>query len=287
MDTKVSSAAKEVIISYDRATVIIGERINPTGKKKLAEALKAGDLSLIKKEALEQVAAGAAILDCNVNTPGVNDVKLLPEALKVIMDTVDVPVCIDSPNIEALEAGLKVWKGKALVNSVSGEKHRLERVLPLIKHYGAAVVGLAQDDDGIPKNTERRVAVAHKIIEAAAKIGIPPEDIIIDVMAYSIGAEPKSGKDVLAALRQIRAELGLNMTMGLSNISFGMPDRALLNSAWVAMVIDAGGTALIADAAKVMPAVLSADLVLGRDRFGRKYLEAFRKREAAKAQPKA
>jgi 5-methyltetrahydrofolate--homocysteine methyltransferase len=281
MDTKVSSATKEVIISYDRATVIIGERINPTGKKKLAEALKAGDLSIVKKEALEQVAAGASILDCNVNTPGVNDVKLLPEALKVIMDTVDVPVCIDSPNIEALEAGLKVWKGKALVNSVSGEKHRLERVLPLIKHYGAAVIGLAQDDDGIPKNTERRVAVAHKIVEAAAKIGIPPEDIIIDVMAYSIGAEPKSGKDVLAALRQIRAELGLNMTMGLSNISFGMPDRALLNSAWVAMVIDAGGTALIADAAKVMPAALSADLLLGRDRFGRKYLEAFRKREAA------
>jgi 5-methyltetrahydrofolate--homocysteine methyltransferase len=281
MDTKVSGPTKEVIISYDRPTVIIGERINPTGKKKLAEALKAGDLSIVKKEALEQVAAGASILDCNVNTPGVNDVKLLPEALKVIMDTVDIPVCIDSPNIEALEAGLKVWKGKALVNSVSGEKHRLERVLPLIKHYGAAVIGLAQDDDGIPKSTERRVDVAHKIVEAAAKMGIPKEDIIIDVMAYSIGAEPKSGKDVLAALRQIRTELGLNMTMGLSNISFGMPDRAVLNSAWVAMVIDAGGTALIADAAKVLPAVLSADLVLGRDRFGRKYLEAFRKRQAA------
>ena len=281
MDTKVSGPTKEVIISYDRATVIIGERINPTGKKKLAEALKAGDLSIVKKEALEQVAAGASILDCNVNAPGVDDVKLLPEALKVIMDTVDVPVCIDSPNIEALEAGLKVWKGKALVNSVSGEKHRLERVLPLIKHYGAAVIGLAQDDDGIPKTVEKRVAVAHKIVEAAAKMGIPAEDIIIDVMVYSIGAEPKSGKDVLAALRQIRAELGLNMTMGLSNISFGMPDRMILNSAWVAMVIDAGGTALIADAAKVLPAVLSADLVLGRDRFGRRYLEAFRKRQAA------
>ena len=281
METKVSGPTKEVIISYDRPTVIIGERINPTGKKKLAEALKAGDLSLVKKEALEQAAAGAAILDCNVNTPGVDDVKLLPEALKVIMDTVDIPVCIDSPNIEALEAGLKAWKGKALVNSVSGEKHRLERVLPLIKEYGAAVVGLAQDDEGIPKSTERRVAVAYKIVEAAAKIGIPKEDIIIDVMAYSIGAEPKSGKDVLAALRQIRAELGLNMTMGLSNISFGMPDRAILNSAWVAMVIDAGGTALIADAAKVLPAVLSADLVMGRDRFGRRYLEAFRKRQAA------
>jgi 5-methyltetrahydrofolate--homocysteine methyltransferase len=286
VDTKVSSATKEVIISFDRATVIIGERINPTGKKKLAEALKTGDLSIVKKEALEQVAAGATILDCNVNAPGVNEVKMLPEAIKIIIDTVDVPVCIDSPNIEALEAGLKAYKGKALVNSVSGEKHRLERVLPLIKHYGAAVVGLAQDDDGIPKSAERRVAVAHKIVEAAAKMGIPKEDIIIDVMTYSIGAEPKSGKDVLQALRQIRAELGLNMTMGLSNISFGMPDRALLNSAWVAMVIDAGGTALIADAAKVLPAVLSADLVLGRDRFGRRYLEAYRKRQA-EAQAKA
>jgi 5-methyltetrahydrofolate--homocysteine methyltransferase len=286
MDTKVSSATREVIISYDRATVIIGERINPTGKKKLAEALKSGDLSVVKKEALEQVAAGAAILDCNVNAPGVNDVKMLPEVIKLMMDTVDVPICIDSPNIDALEAALKVYKGKALINSVSGEKHRLERVLPLVKEYGAAVIGLVQDDEGIPKTAERRVAVAHKIVEAAAKMGIPREDIIIDVMAYAIGAEPKSGKDVLNALRQIRAELGLNMTMGASNISFGMPDRALLNSAWVAMVIDAGGTALIADAARVLPAVLSADLVLGRDRFGRRYLEAYRKRQV-EAQAKA
>lgn len=286
MDTKVASATKEVVISYDRPTVIIGERINPTGKKKLAEALKSGDLSIVKKEALEQVAAGAAILDCNVNAPGVNDVKMLPEAVKIIMDTVDAPICIDSPNIEALEAGLKAYKGKALVNSVSGEKHRLERVLPLVKEYGAAVVGLAQDDEGIPKSTERRVAVAYKIVEAAAKIGIPKEDIIIDVMTYAIGAEPRSGRDVLNALRQIRTELGLNMTMGLSNISFGMPDRALLNSAWVAMVIEAGGTALIADAARILPAVLSADLVLGRDRFGRRYLEAYRKRQV-EAQAKA
>jgi 5-methyltetrahydrofolate--homocysteine methyltransferase len=285
VETKVSTATKEVIISYDRPTVIIGERINPTGKKKLAEALKTGDLSIIKKEALEQVAAGAAILDCNVNAPGVDDVKMLPEAIKLIQETVDVPICIDSPNIDALEAGLKAYKGKALVNSVSGEKARLERVLPLIKQYGAAVIGLAQDDEGIPKSAERRIAVAHKIIEAAEKIGLPREDIIIDVMAYSIGAEPKSGKDVLQALRQIRAELGLNMTMGLSNISFGMPDRGILNAAWVAMVIDAGATAPIADAAKVLPAVLSADLLLGRDRFGRRYLEAYRKRlaEAPKA----
>jgi 5-methyltetrahydrofolate--homocysteine methyltransferase len=285
METKVSTPTKEVIISYDRPTVIIGERINPTGKKKLAEALKNGDLSIVKKEALEQVAAGATILDCNVNAPGVNDVKLLPEAIKIIQDTVDVPICIDSPNSDALEAGLKVYKGKPLVNSISGETAKLARVLPLIKEYGAAVIGLAQDDDGIPKTAERRVAVAYKIVEAAAKMGIPKEDIVIDVMTYAIGAEPKAAMDVLNALRQIRMELGLNMTMGASNISFGMPDRPILNNAWMAMVIEAGGTALIADAAKVLPAVLSADLILGRDRFARRYLEDHRKR-AAQQPPK-
>ena len=281
METKVSSATKEVIISYDRPTVIIGERINPTGRKKLTAAVQSGDISMIKKEALDQVEAGATILDCNVNAQGVDDVKLLPEAVKLIMDTVDVPICIDSPNPDALEAGLKAYKGKALVNSVNGETKSLERVLPLVKEYGAAVVGLVQDDEGIPKTADKRVAVAHKIVEAADKLGIPKEDIIIDVMCYSIGAEAKSGKDVLDALYRIRTELGVNMTMGASNISFGMPDRNLLNGAWVSMVIFAGGTALIANAAHVMPYVQAADLVLGRDRFARRYLEGHRKRQAA------
>ena len=281
METKVSSQTKEVIISYERPTVIIGERINPTGRKKLTACLKEGDLEIVKKEALQQVEAGAAILDCNVNAQGVDDTKLLPEAMKIIMDTVDAPICIDSPNPDALEAALKVYKGKALVNSVSGEKHSLERVLPLVKEYGAAVIGLTQDDDGIPKTAEKRVAVAYKICEAADKIGFPREDIIIDVMTYAIGAEAKAGRDVITALHTIRQELGLNMTMGASNISFGMPDRPVLNNAWVAMVIEAGGTALIADAAKVMPTVLSADLVLGRDRFARRYLEGHRKRQQA------
>ncbi len=283
METKVSSQTKEVIISYERPTVIIGERINPTGRKKLTAALKEGNLEMIKTEALQQVEAGAAILDCNVNAQGVDDIKILPEAVKIIMDAVDAPICIDSPNIDALEAALKVYKGKALVNSVSGETHSLERVLPLVKEYGAAVIGLSQDDEGIPKTAEKRVAVAHKICEAADKMGIPREDIVIDVMTYAIGAEAQAGKDVLTALHQIRAELGLNMTMGASNISFGMPDRPVLNSAWIAMVIEAGGTALIADAARVMPAVLSADLVLGRDRFARRYLEGYRQRQQAQA----
>jgi len=282
VETKVSGVSKEVIISYDRPTVIIGERINPTGKKKLQEALKVGDLSIVKKEALDQVAAGAQILDCNVNCPGVDDSILLPKAIQLVQSVVDVPLCIDSPNIAALEAGLKVYKGKPLVNSISGEKAKQEKVLPLIKHYGAAVVGLAQDDAGIPKSMERRYDITQKIVEVCEKYGVPREDLVIDVMTYSIGAEPKAAKDVLNALRKIRLEIGVNMTMGASNISFGMPDRALLNSAWMAMVIEAGGTALIADAAKVMATVLSADLILGRDRFARKYLEGFRKREQEK-----
>jgi 5-methyltetrahydrofolate--homocysteine methyltransferase len=281
METKVSSDKKEVIISYDRPTVIIGERINPTGRKKFTKTLQAGDLSVVEKDAREQVEAGATILDCNVNAQGVDDVKMLPEAVKVIMNTVDVPISIDTANPDAMEAALKVYKGKALVNSVSGETHSLERMLPLVKEYGTAFIGMVQDDEGIPKSAEKRVAVAYKICEAADKMGIPKEDIIIDVMAYAIGAEAKSGLNVLDAMHQIRQELGVNMTMGTSNISFGMPDRALLNTTWIAMVIEAGGTALIANAAQVMPSVLSADLVLGRDRFARRYIEHHRQRKQA------
>jgi len=281
METKVSSETKEVIISYDRPTVIIGERINPSGRKKLTKALLEGDFSIVEKDAREQVEAGAVILDCNVSAQGVDDVKTLPEAVKVIMNTVDVPISIDSTNPDAMEAALKVYKGKALVNSVSGETRSLERMLPLVKEYGTAVIGMVQDNEGIPKSAEKRVAVAYKIVEAADKIGIPKEDVIIDVMAYAIGAEARSGRDVLDAMHQIRQELGVNMTMGTSNISFGMPDRALLNTTWIAMTIEAGGTALIANAAQVMPSVLSADLVLGRDRFARRFIENHRKRQQA------
>jgi len=281
METKVSSASKEVIISIDRPTVLIGERINPTGRKKLTGALKAGDLDIVKKDAVAQAEAGADIIDVNVNAPGVDDIVLLPKAIEAVMKAVDAPVCIDSPNPDALEAALKVYKGKPLVNSVSGETHSLKRVLPLIKEYGAAVVGLVQDDDGIPKNADRRVAIAHKIIEAAEKAGVPREDVVIDVLTFAIGAEAASGKDVLEAIRRIREELGVNMTMGASNISFGMPDRAIINNAWVTAVIAAGATALIVDAAKVRPSVLATDLILGRDRFARRFIEDHRKRQQA------
>jgi 5-methyltetrahydrofolate--homocysteine methyltransferase len=287
METKVSGTQKEVIISISRPTVIIGERINPTGRKKLSEGLKAGDLDMVRREALAQVAAGADIIDCNVNAPGVNDVALLPEAVKIVQEAVGNPMCLDSPNKDALEAALKVYQGKPLVNSVSGEEESLKRMLPLVKHYGCAVIGLVQDDEGIPKNAERRIAIAHKIIDRAEKAGIPREDVVIDVLTFAIGAESKSGADVLEAIRRIREELGVNMTMGASNISFGMPDRPVINNAWASMVITAGATALISDAAKVRPAVLATDLCLGRDRFARRYIEDHRKREAAAQTTKA
>jgi 5-methyltetrahydrofolate--homocysteine methyltransferase len=281
METKVYNDKKEVIISIDRPTVLIGERINPTGRKKLTEALKKGELEMVRREAIAQAAAGADIIDCNVNAPGVNDVELLPKAVKIVQGAVDCPMCLDSPNTAAIEAALKVYKGKALINSISGEEHSLERVLPLVKEYDCAVIGLVQDDEGIPKNAERRIAIAHKIVERAEKAGVPRENIVIDVLTFAIGAEAKSGGDVLEAIRHIREELGVNMTMGASNISFGMPDRHIINNAWVTMVIAAGATALIVDAARVRPSVLAADLILGRDRFARRFIEDHRKREQA------
>jgi 5-methyltetrahydrofolate--homocysteine methyltransferase len=278
MQTRVSSRKKEVIIGDDRPTVLIGERINPTGKKKLAEALKAGDLEIAGKEALAQVQAGADIIDVNVGTFGVDEVTLLPRAIRAVMDRVDVPLCLDSSNPDALEAALKVYEGKPLVNSVTGEEHCLKRVLPLIKKYGAAVIGLVQDDEGIPKDAERRVRVAHKIVEKVEAAGIPREDVVIDCLAFAVGAEPNSGAAVIEAIRRIKAELGVNMIMGASNVSFGLPDRELLNNAFVVMAIAAGATCLIVDVAKVRPIILAADLVLGRDKRARRYIEAYRQR---------
>jgi 5-methyltetrahydrofolate--homocysteine methyltransferase len=278
METKVSSLSKEVIIGDNLPTVLIGERINPTGKKKLAEALKAGDLEIVCKEALAQTQAGADIIDVNVGVFGIDEAALLPKAVQAVMETVDTPLCLDSSNPDALEAALKVYKGKPLVNSVTGEEHSLKRTLPLIKKYGAAVIGLVQDDDGIPKDTERRVRVAHKIVERAEAAGIPREDLVIDCLAFAVGAEPASGAAVIEAIRRIRAELGVNITMGASNVSFGLPDRELLNNAFVVMATAAGATCLIVDAAKVRPIILAADLVLGRDKRARRYIEAYRQR---------
>ena len=278
METIVSSLNKEVIIGDNQPTVLIGERINPTGKKKLAEALKAGDLEIVRKEALAQTQAGADIIDVNVGAFGIDEAALLPKAVQAVMETVDTPLCLDSSNPDALEAALKVYKGKPLVNSVTGEERSLKRILPLIKEYGAAVIGLVQDDEGIPKDTEGRVRVAHKIVDKVEAAGIPREDLVIDCLAFAVGAEPTSGVAVIEAIGRIRAELGVNMTMGASNVSFGLPDRELLNNAFVVIAAAAGATCLIVDAAKVRSIILAADLVLGRDKRARRYNEAYRQR---------
>jgi len=279
VETRISSATKEVVISYNLPTRLIGERINPTGKKKLAAALEAGDLEMVRREALAQVAAGADILDINVGTPAVDEVTLLPEVVQLVMETVDVPLCIDSSNPKALEAALKVYKGKALVNSVSGEERSLEEVLPLIKEAGAAVVGLTMGDEGIPQSADQRVAVANKIMDRASALGIPAEDVIIDCLALTLGADTNAGMITVETIQRIRAELGVNITLGASNVSFGLPDRSLLTSAFLSVVIFAGVTCPIVNAAKVRPAVLATDLVMGRDEYSMRYIRAYRQRQ--------
>ena len=282
METKLSSSSKEVIIGGGRPTVLIGERINPTGKKKLTAALQTGDMEPLKREALEQTLAGADVLDVNVGAMGIDQIAMLPQAIQHVMKTVDIPLCIDTDNIKALEAALKVYKGKALVNSVTGEEKSLANVLPLVKQYGAAVIALVQDEKGIPADSVRRVAIAHKIVDRAEALGIHREDVVIDCLAFAIGADNKSGLTILDTIRRIKDELGVNTTMGASNVSFGMPDRDLINNAFIATVIAAGATCLIVDVAKVRPIVLAVDLILGRDPYARRYTKAFRERQKIK-----
>ena len=282
METKITSATSEIIIGDTVPTVLIGERINPTGKKKLQEALKAGNLDIVEKEALQQAASGADMLDINVGTFGIDEVTMLPRVVQLVTGITDKPLCFDSTNPDALEAAMKVYKGKPLINSVSGEENSLQKVLPLIKEYGAAVIGLVQDDRGIPTSTERRIEIAHKIVERAGATGIPREDVIIDVETFSVGADPTSGPQVLEAIRLIKAELGVNTTLAASNVSFGLPDRPLLNNAFVAMAIAMGLSCMIVDARKVLPSVLAADLICGKDKRARRYITAYRQRQQPK-----
>lgn len=277
MDTRISSAAREVVIGPGLPTVIIGERINPAGKKRLAEELKAGNLEGVRREAAGQVEAGADVIDICVSTFGVEEKILLPRAVEAAMEAVEAPLCLDSPRPEALEAALKIYPGKALVNSVSGEERKLARVLPLVKEHQAAVIGLLQDDEGIPRGSEKRLAIAGKIVERAEKIGIPREDIILDCLATAVGADPKSGSVTLETIHKIGTELGVNITLGASNISFGLPDRTLLNGAFAAICIAFGATCLIADAARIKPMVRSADLLAGKDHRARRYIEDYRR----------
>lgn len=274
----------KVAISYNRPTVIIGERINSTGKKRLAAALTAGNLAIIKGEAISQVGAGAHILDVNVGAAGVDEVDLLPKAVRLVPEITEVPLCIDSPNEEALDAALAVPQelnpdNHALVNWVNVEEASLARVLPLVVKYRSAVIGLCMDDAGMPETPERRLAVARKIVERADSMGIPRSNVIIDTLALTMGADSKAGVIKLETVRIVQEELGVNIVLGASNASFGLPERDTINAAFFAMAVQAGASALIMDPAKMGQYVLAADLVLGRDEYAMDYIKSFRRRQ--------
>lgn len=281
LKTTLSNKQQKIEIHREGPTVIVGERINPTGRKVVLQALQEGNFEMVRQDAVAQVAAGATILDVNAGVPGADEVALLSQVMQEVMSVVDVPLCIDTANSQALEAALKLYDGKALINSVNGEEKSLEFVLPLAKEYGAAVIGLCMDDDGIPATPEERVAVAQKIIERAAQFGIPANDIVIDPLAMTMGADHKAGWITLETVKLIVREFGVNITMGASNISFGLPDRKYVNAAFIAMAIQAGLTCPITNplVTEISTAVLAADLSLGKDEFGMRWIKAFRKRK--------
>ena len=284
LKTVVSSESQTVEISRHLPTVIIGERINPTGRKKVLAALQEGNFDIIREDAVSQVAAGADILDVNAGVPGADEAALLEKMLRMVMEVTDVPLCIDTADPEALEAALSIYGGKALVNSVNGEERSLESVLPLVHEHGAAVIGLCMDDDGIPESAEARLAVAGKIIERAGRLGIPVEDVIIDPLALTMGADSSAGRIALDTIEMVVEEFGVNVTMGASNISFGMPDRKYINSTFIAMAIHAGLTCPITNplVTEIQTAVLAADLAMGRDEYGMNWIKAYREREKNK-----
>lgn len=279
--TTLTCKGKSVDIQRGKPTVIIGERINPTGRKKVLEALQAGDFEIVKKDAIDQVAAGAKVLDVNAGVPGVDETELLKKLMGIVMEVTDVPLCIDTASPQALQAALSVYTGTPLINSVNGEEKSLSAVLPLAKQHDAAVIGLCMDDDGIPKTAQDRLRVAGKIIERAGKIGIGLDKVIIDPLALTMGADSNAGKLALDTIELVVKEFGVNVTMGASNISFGMPDRKYINATFIALAIYAGMTCPITNPLEreVNTAVLAADLSLGRDDHGMKWIKGYRKRQ--------
>ena len=278
MHTRISSHSQEVIIGPDQPVVIIGERINPTGRRKLAAALEAGDMELLKEDARRQVEAGAHILDVNVGISGADEAALMRQALAAVREVTDVPLCIDSADPKVLAAGLEVYQGKALVNSVNGEEAKLKEVLPVVAQYGAAVVALTMDDRGIPNDVDTRLAIADKILDEAARLGIATEDVIIDPLAMSVAADDQAGLTALTALARIRDRLGVNQTIGASNISYGLPQRRAVNCVFLAMAVMNGLTCPITDPTiwEIRRTLLLADLLLGRDEFAMNYISAYR-----------
>jgi 5-methyltetrahydrofolate--homocysteine methyltransferase len=276
--TIVSSMTKEVEIGWDRPFVMIGERINPTGRKLLAEEMKAGDFSRVERDAIAQVEAGAQMLDINAGIPLADEPAILARTIQLVQSLVDVPLSIDSSIVEALEAGLAVYKGKPLLNSVTGEEERLERVLPLVKKYGAAVIAISNDETGISEDPDVRFAVAKRIVERAADHGIPRADVLVDPLLMPIGAMRTAGRQVFHILGRLRDELKVNSSCGASNVSFGLPNREGINGAFLSMAIASGLTSAITNPVSpgVKHAVMAADVLMGNDPECGRWIRAFR-----------
>jgi len=284
METVLRSATKELRIGPEQPFCIIGERINPTGRKIFQDQLRQGDLSRVEIDVAQQVAGGAMVLDINMGAPLADEAELMDRAVKLVQGLCDLPLCIDSSVIEALEAGLSAYQGKALVNSVTAEDDRMAEILPLVARHGAAVIALPNDEEEIPAEPERRVALARKIIETAtSQYGIPLQDIVIDPLAMPVGADTSLVAATLQTIRLLTAEFGVNMTLGASNVSFGMPDRAAIGSAFLPMAIRDGLTSAIMDARspQLVRSVKAADLLLNRDAWGAAWIAAHRAQQAA------
>jgi 5-methyltetrahydrofolate--homocysteine methyltransferase len=282
MQTVLESATKTVVIGDGAPFCVIGERINPTGRKAFQAQLQAGDLSQIEIDVAEQVAGGADVLDVNVGDPLADEIELMRSAVPLVQGLTDLPLCIDSSVIEALEAGLSVYQGKALVNSVTGEDERMELILPIVARHGAAVIGLANDDE-IPMDPQRRLEVARKIVSRAGDHGIPPEDVMIDPLAMPVGAEPRAVTLFIETVRLVREQLGVNMTCGASNTSFGLPGRHTLGAMFLAVAQSHGLTSAIMDARapQCVEAVRATDFLLGDDEWGARWIAAHRAKQAA------
>ena len=277
--TLLKGRTTEVRVDSEGPVVMIGEKINPTGHKKLVIALKEGAEDYIRELAKSQMQYGAHVLDVNVGAPGINEESLLPRIVKLLAAEYDVPLCIDSGNPRALAAGLEAAPGKPLVNSVNGEKEKLEAILPIVRDRGAAVIGLTMDNQGIPNDADSRLAIAEKIVNRAVRIGIPKEDVLIDTLVLTVGADQKAALVSLRTIELVRERIGVNVNIGASNVSFGLPDRQTINRAFMAMAIRAGASCVITDPAKMGATVLASDLLLGRDPYGKRYLVAVRKRQ--------
>jgi 5-methyltetrahydrofolate--homocysteine methyltransferase len=278
MKTLLRSETKEVQIDTEGPIVIIGEKINPTGHKKLATAYKEGDFDYVKLLASRQIAAGADVLDVNVGVPGIDEAALLPEVVKIVASEVEAPICLDSADPDTLAAALPQTPGKPLINSVNGEEATLNTLLPIVKDHNAAVIGLTMDDEGIPNDAETRLAIAGKILERAAKVGIPIEDVVIDPLAMAVGADSNAAVVTLRAIELIRGEFGVNINLGASNISFGLPERHNINEAFLALAASAGATCVITDPMKHTLALRAIDLLLGRDAYSARYIGHYRAR---------